>query len=211
MPQAEVKRDPRIVRSMTAMRSALLQLMSRKPFAAITITEIVGLAGYNRGTFYANYTTKEDLLEDMIGEKINDLLQSFRAPYAQVSEFSPHELHANSVMIFNHIARNADFYTILTKSDVLPALRKKMFASLKNILTEELSFEEGDVDQELMFIYSLNALLGLIFYWIESGYAHPPAYMQEQLVKILNHMPSPGKKLGVRTQAVSKNLDEKRG
>lgn len=200
MPQSSMKTDPRILRSKTAMRDALLHLMSRKPFAAISITEIVNQAKYNRGTFYANYNTKEELLEDMIGDKIGDLLQSFRAPYEQVSEFSPHDLHANSVMIFDHIARNADFYTILTRSDVLPALREKMFVSFKQILSEELIFEEGDVDQELMFIYSLNALLGLIFYWIESGYVHSPAYMQEQLVKILNHWPSSGKKLGVKTR-----------
>lgn len=200
MPQSSMKTDPRILRSKTAMCDALLHLMSRKPFAAISITEIVNQAKYNRGTFYANYNTKEELLEDMIGDRIRDLLQSFRAPYEQVSEFSPHDLHANSVMIFDHIARNADFYTTLTHSDVLPALREKMFVSFKQILSEELIFEEGDVDQELMFIYSLNALLGLIFYWIESGYVHSPAYMQEQLVKILNHWPSSGKKLGVKTR-----------
>lgn len=56
------------------------------------------------------------------------------------------------------------------------------------------------VDQELLVVYSLRALLGLIFHWIESGFIHPPAYMQEQLVKILNqHSVRPKMEIKIRT------------
>lgn len=41
-----------------------------------------------------------------------------------------------------------------------------------------------------MAVYSMNALLGLIFYWIESGFEYPPSYMQEQLVKLINWRPT---------------------
>lgn len=190
MNETTSKTDPRIIRSKTALREALLHLMSQKSFAAISITDIVKHAKYNRGTFYANYINKEDLLDDMISELIKDLLQSFRAPYEKVNVFFPHELHANSIMIFEHIAQHSNFYTILAKSEALPILREKMFVSLKQILKEELVYEDSDVDQELLVIYSLHALLGLIFHWIESGLIHSPSYMQEQLVKIINQRPS---------------------
>lgn len=199
MNETTSKTDPRIIRSKTALREALLQLMAQKSFAAISITDIVKHAKYNRGTFYANYVNKEDLLDDMISELIKDLLQSFRAPYEKLNVFFPHELHANSIMIFEHIAQRSNIYAILAKSDVLPALREKIFVSMKQILTEELVYEESDVDQELLAIYSLHALLGLIFYWIESGFVHSPSYMQEQLVKIINHRPSSAKK-GLKTR-----------
>ncbi|MGG6310304.1 TetR/AcrR family transcriptional regulator [Paenibacillus macerans] len=198
MHQTESKTDPRILRSKSALRDALLKLMAQKPFNAITITDIVKQAKYNRGTFYANYGTKEDLLDDMIADKIQDLLQCFRAPYEKVNVFYPLELHAHSVMIFDHIARNADFYTVLTKSEVLPVLRENIFVSLKRIIMDDLIFEVNDVDQELLVIYSLHALLGLIFHWIESGFAHSPSYMQEQLVRILHQ--NPGTKLEVKTK-----------
>ncbi|MDQ8734579.1 TetR/AcrR family transcriptional regulator [Paenibacillus sp. LHD-38] len=182
--------DPRIIRSKTALREALLHLMAQKSFASISITDIVKQASYNRGTFYANYANKEELLGDMITELIKDLLHSFRAPYEKATEFFPHELHANSIMIFEHIAQHSNIYSVLARSEALPILREKMFVSLKQILREELIFEDTDVDQELLAIYSLHALLGLIFHWIDSGFVHSPSYMQEQLVKILNHRPS---------------------
>lgn len=199
MNQTTSKTDPRIIRSKTALREALLQLMAQKSFAAISITDIVKQAKYNRGTFYANYVNKEDLLGDMISGLIKDLLQSFRAPYEKVNVFFPHELHANSIMIFEHIAQHSNFYTILARSDVLPILREKMFVSLKQLLKEELVYEDSDVDQELLVIYSIHALLGLIFHWIESGFIHSPSYMQEQLLKILNQRPS-SVKMAIKTR-----------
>lgn len=187
------KTDPRILRSKTALREALLQLMTQKSFSAVTITDIVTAAKYNRGTFYANYESKEALLDDLISELIKDLLHSFRAPYKESKLFVPHELHANSIMIFDHISSHSGTYTTLLNSDVLPILKEKMFVSLKRILMEELVYEDHEIDQELLIVYSLHALLGLIFHWIESGYEHSPAYMQEQLVKILFQRPSSAK------------------
>ncbi|GJM79060.1 hypothetical protein HMSSN139_15560 [Paenibacillus sp. HMSSN-139] len=88
MTRTTSKPDPRILRSKAALRAALLQLMAQKPFHDVTITDIVKQAGYNRGTFYANYGTKEELLNDMIEAKIQDLLHAFRAPYERSSRLS---------------------------------------------------------------------------------------------------------------------------
>ncbi|MCK8487764.1 TetR/AcrR family transcriptional regulator [Paenibacillus sp. MBLB2552] len=201
MPHSTSKLDPRVLRSKSALRTGLLQLMTQQPFHAITITEIAQQAGYNRGTFYANYGTKEELLNDTIEDKIQDLLHAFRAPYEKVDVLYPQELHAHSVMIFDHIAQNADFYTVLTRSEVLPTLREKILVSLKQIIMEDLRCESCEtqvIDTELMVIYSLHALLGLIFHWIESGFIHSPLYMQEQLVRILHQQSSV--KLAVKTK-----------
>ncbi|MCY9666249.1 TetR/AcrR family transcriptional regulator [Paenibacillus alginolyticus] len=187
------KTDRRIVRSRAALRHALLTLMADKPFKAISITEIVELANYNRGTFYSNYESKDALLDDIISDLIEKLLLSFRAPYEKVEFFHVDQLKAHSVMLFEHIYVHSAIYTVFMKSDMLMALREKMFIALKKISTEELVYTRKDIDEELLIIYSLNALLGLIFHWVESGFKHSPAYMQEQLVKIINYHPTVAK------------------
>lgn len=195
MDDKSKKTDRRILRSRAALRESMLTLMSQKPFPSISITEIVELANYNRGTFYANYDSKEALLEDIISELIDKLLQSFRAPYEKVEVFRYEELPANSVMIFEHIYQHAAQYTALMKSDVLPILKERMFTALKKISQEELIYpdKDNDIDPELLAIYSLHSLLGLVFHWVESGFAYSPAYMQEQLVKLINYRPSVAK------------------
>ncbi|MFC4098037.1 TetR/AcrR family transcriptional regulator [Paenibacillus xanthanilyticus] len=189
MPDTK-KTDRRILRSRAALREALLALMAEKPFTAISITEIVQLADYNRGTFYANYESKEALLDDVLDELIEKLLQSYRAPYENVQVFNVYELPANSVTIFKHFSEHADVYTTLMKSDVLPLLRERMFSALKRITQEELIYEVEGPDRELLAIYSIHALLGLVLYWVEGGFAHSTSYMQDQLVKIINWRPS---------------------
>ncbi|ULL16035.1 TetR/AcrR family transcriptional regulator [Paenibacillus sp. H1-7] len=193
MSETNNKLDRRIIRSRKALREAMLTLMSQKPLAAISITEIVELADYNRGTFYSNYDNKEALLDDIFAELIDQLLQSFRAPYQQVEMFSIQDLPASSVMIFEHFYQHASIYTVLAKSEVLPQLREKMFIALKHITQEELVYPEHEIDRELHAIYSIHALLGLVFYWVESGFQHSTSYMQEQLVKIINWRPTVAK------------------
>jgi AcrR family transcriptional regulator len=191
--------DPRTVRSKLAMREALLRLMAAKSFASISITEILRQTGYNRSTFYANYGTKQDLLEDMMSVQIRELVQAFRAPYRNVSEFFPNELQTQSVLIFDHIVSHAEFYSVFAKSDLVPLLWQRMLTSLKQTLTEELVYEPSDINHELALIYYLHALLGLIFHWIETGFVHSSAYMQEQLVKIITYHSDKAKK-GIKTR-----------
>ncbi|MCR8642903.1 TetR/AcrR family transcriptional regulator [Paenibacillus sp. N1-5-1-14] len=185
-----VTTDRRILRSRSALRQALLTLMENKPFSTITITEIAEFANYNRGTFYTNYESKEALLDDVISELIEKLLLSFRAPYEAVEVFDVGQLQAHSVMLFEHIYEHSNIYTILMKSDMLMVLRERMFTALKTIAMEELIYSREDVDEELLAIYSIHALLGLVIHWVESGFKHSPAYMQEQLVKIINYHPT---------------------
>lgn len=195
MSENTKKTDRRIVRSKIALREALLSLMKEKTFSSISITEIVEFANYNRGTFYANYESKDALLNEIIHHLTGQLLQSFRAPYEKVEVFRIHELPAKSVMIFEHFFQNAAIYTVLVKSDVLAKLKENMFTALKKITQEELFYSERDVDmdQELLSIYSIHALLGLIFHWVESEFKYSPSYMQDQLIKIINWHPTEAK------------------
>ncbi|WP_028609091.1 TetR/AcrR family transcriptional regulator [Paenibacillus harenae] len=190
MTESGKKTDRRIVRSKAALRQALLELMGQKSFTSISITEIVELANYNRGTFYTHYDTKEALLDEIISDMIEDLLQSFRVPYEKTDVLRINELTARSVMIFDHIYEHASLYQMLWKSDVLPSVREKMFVALKQITMDEFEYGDSGIDRELLSIYSINSLMGLVFHWIESGFKHSPSYMQEQLVKLVNWRPT---------------------
>ncbi|OBZ07713.1 TetR/AcrR family transcriptional regulator [Bacillus sp. FJAT-26390] len=190
MPIDNPKTDRRIIRSKEALKQALLALMSQKPFSSISITEIVEHANYNRGTFYSHYENKEGLLDDILNQLISELIKSFRAPYENTELFRIDELSANAVMIFEHIFQNASIYTVLLSSEVLPDIREKMFLALKQILIEDLDNADTTLNREFHVIYSIHALLGLVFHWIEGGFKYSPEYMQEQLVRIIHWHPS---------------------
>lgn len=55
------------------LQTALARLMSEKPIDKISITELVKISGVSRQSFYRNYQSKEDILED-ISKSIRDMV-----------------------------------------------------------------------------------------------------------------------------------------
>ncbi|MDQ6421929.1 TetR/AcrR family transcriptional regulator [Paenibacillus sp. LHD-117] len=192
---AQKENDRRVARSKAALKEALLSLMERKSFSAISITEIVETANYNRGTFYSHFENKDALLAEVISELIDELIASFREPYEHVEIFRVDELGAQSVTIFEHIFARREVYSTLFRGDTLPIIKEKMFSAIRRISAEDLVYPEADttINPELRMVYSLHALMGLVFHWIEGGFAYTPAYMQDQLVQLIHWRPTAAK------------------
>ncbi len=58
------------------LQTALIQLMSEKPFGQISITELVRRSGVSRTAFYRNYSSKEMILTEMSNVFIQALTRS---------------------------------------------------------------------------------------------------------------------------------------
>lgn len=64
-----------------SIETALLQLMDKKPFGEITISEIVKKAGVSRVSYYRNYYFKEDVLF----VKMDKIAAEWKADAAKIS------------------------------------------------------------------------------------------------------------------------------
>lgn len=58
------------------LQTALIHLMSEKPFEQITITELVKRSGVSRTAFYRNYASKEMILTELSNAFFNELTKS---------------------------------------------------------------------------------------------------------------------------------------
>ncbi|MDO5401016.1 MAG: TetR/AcrR family transcriptional regulator [Eubacteriales bacterium] len=54
------------------IKDSLLELMVRRPFAKITVTELCQRAEINRGTFYLHYYDMDDVLDDLLTDAFAD-------------------------------------------------------------------------------------------------------------------------------------------
>ncbi|MBB5326432.1 TetR/AcrR family transcriptional regulator [Tunturiibacter gelidoferens] len=72
MPERSV--DPRILRTRKLLQQALVKLMEKKEFDAISVQDIAEQATINRATFYDHYTDKFALLECTVGSRFMELL-----------------------------------------------------------------------------------------------------------------------------------------
>src|SRR5690242_7901565 len=68
--------DRRQRKTRTALDGALLQLIAERPYAAITVEDIVTTADLARATFYAHYRDKDDLLAAANERLLTDLMET---------------------------------------------------------------------------------------------------------------------------------------
>lgn len=103
MPQS----DPRQERTRQLLRESLMSLVAKKPYEAITITDITRHARVARKTFYAHYVEKDALLLDSIEPLLVTLAQS-------VSNTDVETLLADNKPVsypaFRHVQEHAAFY-----------------------------------------------------------------------------------------------------
>jgi len=62
----EARIDPRVTRTRALLRDAMLALLPEKGFERISVSDIAERATVNRATFYAHFTDKFALLEELI-------------------------------------------------------------------------------------------------------------------------------------------------
>ena len=65
--------DKRVRRTKKAIREALLKLIQDKPISRVSTSELCREADINRNTFYAHYSTPEDVLSEIEDEFLGDL------------------------------------------------------------------------------------------------------------------------------------------
>jgi AcrR family transcriptional regulator len=67
-------RDRRVLRTQRLLQDSLRNLLSRKTFDEILVSEITETADVNRATFYDHFTDKYDLFNALIAEDFEQLL-----------------------------------------------------------------------------------------------------------------------------------------
>lgn len=185
-----LKSNRRTSKSRKELKNALILLMENKSFRSITITDIVTSADLNRGTFYKYYQTKEELLNELIDDVMEDLIKSYKEPYLHTDTLIVSELTSSSIKIFEHVASHTSFYTIIVNSNVLPGFQNKICEILKKLILQDLGpFNNSDptINMDLFSSYTAYALFGLIIEWIKGGFKYTSSYMAEQLINILSY------------------------
>lgn len=166
--------------------------MATKLFKDITITDIVNEADYNRGTFYRHYKYKEDLLDEILGEVIADLANSYREPLRNNKKLDIRSLDGSAVKIFDHVWEHRHVYQLVIKANALPGFQERITDELKALLLQNLHRAKLDdtINLNVMSSYQSYAILGLIIEWVNDDFKYSPEYMADQLVEILKINPT---------------------
>ncbi|MFC4411684.1 TetR/AcrR family transcriptional regulator [Chungangia koreensis] len=198
--------DKRVRRTKEKFREVLLSLMEEKGFDEITITEIVKAADFNRGTFYAHYEQKKDLLEEIIEEMFEKMMEAYRKPYRNLTMIDFDKISSSSIILFDHFLENKRFYKLMLNPNTNFNFHEKLIRKLNELFREDFEFIVTDndyIDVQLFSTYRIHGIIGLILEWVENDFTKSSTYMSEQLIQILKFSTSKvyiKKKKGKRNQ-----------
>jgi len=74
VPRDNVKRDQRVVRTRKQVDAAFVDLLHRRAYGNIRVSDITKKAGAGRATFYAHYSSKDDLLRSQFNRIVVPML-----------------------------------------------------------------------------------------------------------------------------------------
>ncbi len=148
------------------MCQALIQLMEKKPFSRISITEITKKAGVSRITFYRHYTNKEDIFI----KKLDDLFDVFCSLTRSLWE-SPTFTYKGSVVVFQFVAENEDMIMKMVDAGISHLIIDK----LKEFIME--MFVINDNDDHYYAHCLAGGIYATIIEWINRKYDKSPEKM----------------------------------
>lgn len=70
--QKPARTDRRVIRTRAAIQEALIALIAEVPYDKITITALAQRANIDRKTFYTHYASIDELLEDLIKQRLRE-------------------------------------------------------------------------------------------------------------------------------------------
>lgn len=191
--------DLRVIRSKQAIREALVELIEEKGFEALTVKDITTRARINRGTFYAHYQDKYDLMdkcEEEIMVRLSALVkQTVPSVTSEMRQAPPHlAIYPLVVAIFAFLNEHSRFMkaALGPKGDMTfqtrfkDFFRETMLGKSPDVLINE---EKCLVPAKYFATYVGSAHIGVVQQWLEGGRQESPEEMARILATILVHGP----------------------
>jgi len=188
--------DLRVIRTKQSIRDAFIELLEEKGFEAITVKDITTRAHINRGTFYAHYQDKFDLMtkceEEIMFDMSKIAKQNFPSMVTALESNSPTTgPYSMAVLILRYINENSGFL----KAVLGPKGDLSFQTRLKDFMWRTI-FGNGFIKEENLLIpgpylasYIASAHIGVIQQWLNSGRKESPEEMARILSTIMVNGP----------------------
>lgn len=190
--------DRRVIRTKMALRSVLGELVEEKGLDAITVSDLTERADINRGTFYLHYRDKNDLIESLEDEIVQEVLK-VGSGLRHVSLEEVYSAHENNtalpfaVALFDYLRQNGMFMRALLGPKGDPGFRKRFQDAVTNEIIPGLLNTRYLINMTALTRYYISfytgATLGLIMQWLDTGMRESSDEMARIIVNILFLVP----------------------
>ena len=181
-------KDERVRRTRKRIDAAFVELLHRRAYGDIRVSQIVKKAGVGRPTFYAHYATKDDLLRSQFERMV--------APFIRLSSGEHEPIDATD--LFAHVGSAQHFYKAFTgpNGGTAPRVLRDCFeARIRQILALD-AVTNSSLKQSATSRFVASSLLAVLECWMEQGARETPKHVQG----IFSDLVSPGLSKNARAQ-----------
>ncbi len=160
--------DRRAARTRRALHGALMSLILRKGYEAITIQDIIDAADVGRSTFYAHYAGKEDLLRSGF-QTLRTLLTEAQRNAAAKGGGPQNEPLGFSLAMFEHAGEYRQIYLALVGGRGGAVAVNEIRLILSELVRKELSDARDDdaVPRDVRVQFIVGTFLTALTWWLE--------------------------------------------
>ena len=169
------KSDKRVQRTRELLQKTLIELISERGYAAITIQDIVDRANLGRTTFYLHYNSKDELFVSCHAAVIRKFHIGPSHPFSREELLAP-ETPAGMTSAYGHLENaRPHLASIFQGRDSLLILRRLRDWNAHEIeLNLRAAFAEEDsaIPLDVLANYLAGAQIALIQWWLEKRQPH---------------------------------------
>lgn len=179
-PKAE---DPRVTKTRRSLRDALIQLILRKGYDAVSIQDIATQAETARITFYRHYKDKEELLADCLNALYEALVRKISLEMEQdVTDGATHpSLHVRA--FYEHLEEQEQLYRVLFSSlghqTVVNNLQHFMAQRMLEAMQLLPAGSRPSVPDEIIAYHLVGAHMALGIWWLENDKPYSIDYLSD--------------------------------
>jgi AcrR family transcriptional regulator len=170
--------DERVRRTRARIDAAFVQLLHRRAYGDIRVSDIVKKAGVGRPTFYAHYATKDDLLRSQFERVVAPMLVALPTDPAQF----------DATPFFAHVSTASHFYKALMgpNGGSGPRVIRDCFEAR---VREVLGFDTASsLNGFAAARFVASSLITIVESWLELGARETP----QQVQTLFANLVSPG-------------------
>ncbi len=170
--------DRRVARTKAMLQQAHISLILEKGYDAITVDDICNAANVGRSTFYAHYTSKDDLRRSGLEHLRKELVDQQKDALAKPGNIRDRSL-GFSLAMFEHASDHIDLYRALIGGRggvvALGTIRQILSELVRNELATTVDKKSADViPRELVVQYVVGAFMAVMTWWLDGGAKLPP-------------------------------------
>jgi AcrR family transcriptional regulator len=160
---AAARTDRRVRRTRAAVLEALTELILEKGYESVTVSDIIARADIGRSTFYAHFTDKRDVFDDLISDLAELLTVDESSAGGGVFAFS--------LPLFEHIVEQRAVISALFGPNGQSAAWAVTSKTLGAVIADELrgrprASEVGPEQLSLVVDFVVGGFTSIIAHWI---------------------------------------------